>query len=143
MITNESGRIREQYNVKADDFSVTITVGEDPLLVKEIKDSVTSIERYGNSTPETYYLNQNYPNPFNNMTTIEYGILNKEEVIIRIFNITGQCVKTLIKKTQHSGKYLIKWDGSSDNRLEVPSGIYFCQIKTEIFSNIRKIILIR
>ncbi len=72
----------------------------------------------------------NYPNPFNPETTIEYFLPNDSEVIIEIFNIKGQKVKTLIKDKLKSGNHKVVWNGSDNKGNRVGSGVYLYRLKS-------------
>ena len=96
--------------------------------------------------PEKFELTQNYPNPFTpseSSTTIRYGIVNEGNVELAIFNVLGQRVKTLVKKTQPPNFYLLDWDGSDQSGKLLPSGIYFYRLKAGNFSKAKKILLVR
>ncbi len=77
-------------------------------------------------------LRQNYPNPFNNRTVIEYNLqgISEREVEIKIYNILGQKVRTLYNGHQSGGRHSLYWDGRDDSDNDVPSGIYFYQLKS-------------
>ncbi|OYD14300.1 hypothetical protein CH333_08335, partial [candidate division WOR-3 bacterium JGI_Cruoil_03_44_89] len=104
------------------------------------------------ATPLLY---QNYPNPFSSYTTIYYSVadckthtedqgwLEKTHVSIKIYNVMGQEVTTLIDKEMHSGCYSVCWDGRDKSGREVPNGIYFCQMEVEKLSSVKKMIVIR
>jgi hypothetical protein len=66
-----------------------------------------------------YSLNQNYPNPFNPSTVISYAIPHTAHVILRIFDMTGQQISTLVDGIQSSGRYSIEWNAS-----QLSSGVY-------------------
>jgi hypothetical protein len=68
----------------------------------------------------------NYPNPFNPSTTISFEVLTNisNEAVIRIYNLKGQCVKTILFKVDGKGRYDIVWDGKDDEDKCLPSGIY-------------------
>jgi len=93
--------------------------------------------------PHDYNLSQNYPNPFNPTTTISFGIPKHANVIIKIFDISGREVKTLVKQTHAPGQYQITWNGIDNNNTNVPSGVYFYQIKAGEFTKILKMSLIK
>ena len=80
--------------------------------------------------PDVLEIKQSYPNPFTNFTTIEYDVPSDQNVVIRIFNIRGQIVKTLVDEDKSPGYYSIVWDGTNDSGDEVSSGVYFCQMYT-------------
>jgi len=80
--------------------------------------------------PDVLEIKQSYPNPFTAFTIIEYDVPSAQNVVIRIFNIRGQLVKTLINEDKSPGYYSVVWDGTNDNGDEVSSGVYFCQMYT-------------
>jgi hypothetical protein len=95
------------------------------------------------STPRTFIPFQNYPNPFNSSTTIEYQISGMSEVEIVIHTILGQKIRELTNQKQKAGYYQVRWDGKNDHGIEVASGIYICQLRTNLTLQTRKMILIR
>lgn len=97
----------------------------------------TGIESETN-LPEQYSLNQNYPNPFNPATTISYSLPKAGNVALKIFNVLGQEVKTLINQYQNTGTYKVSFDASS-----LTSGIYFYSLSTDDFLQVRKMMLIK
>ena len=96
-----------------------------------------------NQIPNTYKLYNNYPNPFNPQTTIKYDLQKPGKVVIEIFNLLGQKIKSLVNEDKAAGSYTTTWNGTTDKGLHAASGIYFYRIKTENFSNIKKMILMR
>jgi len=74
-------------------------------------------------------LSDNYPNPFSNSTTFEIFINKPSEIIIEIFNINGQLVKSISKVNVLSGLHTYKWDGRNSNGVELENGIYFYRLK--------------
>jgi hypothetical protein len=85
-----------------------------------------------------FNLLQNYPNPFNPNTVISYSIPEPALVTINIYNPLGEKIKTLVNKEQSAGKYQINFNGSN-----LPSGMYFYQIKTDKFEQTKKMLLLR
>jgi hypothetical protein len=81
---------------------------------------------------------QNYPNPFNPSTTIKFSLPVRDFVDIKIFDITGREMMTLISKNMSAGAHEIKFDAS-----KLSSGIYFYRMKTEKYSRTMKMILIK
>jgi hypothetical protein len=82
-------------------------------------------------TPLDFYLAQNYPNPFNPETTIRYGLAEAGKVTLRIFDIRGRHVRTLLDSFQSAGTKTIVWDGKDASGKTVASGTYFSQLWTE------------
>ncbi len=93
--------------------------------------------------PLKFELSQNYPNPFNPTTTIRYSILNAAKVELKIYNMLGQMVKTLVNQDQSPGFYEVPWDGTDQFGRNVSSGIYFYQIKAGDFVEKKKMQLIK
>ena len=100
--------------------------------------SLTSVEKDPNKNINNYMLSQNYPNPFNPATTIKYAIPNKSNVIIRVYDILGNVITTLVDKLQNAGNYKIVF-----NAKNLTSGIYFYQIKAGKYTQVRKMILLK
>jgi hypothetical protein len=105
-----------------------------PINIMEI---VTDVDD-GNILPEKFNLSQNYPNPFNPVTTINYSMPAGSFVVLKVFNILGQEITTLVNEEKPSGKYTVKFDAST-----LPSGIYLYRITAGKFSQVRKMILIK
>jgi hypothetical protein len=85
-----------------------------------------------------FYFSQNYPNPFNPTTTITYQLPVGSNVNLKVFNILGNDVKTLINEYKPAGKYFIDFNAGN-----LSSGIYFYQIKTDIFFKMRKMVILK
>jgi hypothetical protein len=96
-----------------------------------------------NQSPADFYLSQNYPNPFNPATTIQYRIGKPQRVKILVYDITGGAIKILVNERQAAGRHYISWDGSNMMNQKVSSGLYFYQIQAGIYSQTRKMILLR
>lgn len=91
-----------------------------------------------NSSVKEFKLNQNYPNPFNPTTTISYAIPRRSDVSLKVYNIVGQEVATLVNGEKEPGTYSVYFNGS-----ELSSGIYFYKITAGSFSTVRKMILLK
>ena len=96
------------------------------------------------STPAESALRQNHPNPFNPQTAISYDLAEGGDVLLRIYNLLGQEVRTLVRERQAPGRYTVTWNGTDDRGAPVSSGVYFYQITvTGGFQDARRLILIR
>lgn len=91
----------------------------------------------------SFSLAQNYPNPFNSTTWIEYDLATEAHVILRIFNVRGQLVKTLVDELETAGHYAVLWDATDSANQTVPAGIYFYRIEADGKTKSRKMTLIR
>jgi hypothetical protein len=88
--------------------------------------------------PDKFSLQQNYPNPFNPSTIISYSIPKSEIVTIKIYNLIGQEIKTLVNNYQNTGSYKITFNAAS-----LPTGIYFYQMQAGTFKEVKKMVLIK
>ncbi|UCE25758.1 MAG: M28 family peptidase, partial [Candidatus Zixiibacteriota bacterium] len=88
-------------------------------------------------------LQQNIPNPFTDQTMISYQITAPGNVRLKVYNIAGQLVKTLVNGGQEPGVYNIVWSGLDDQGRQVASGVYFCRLETDDHSTIKKMTILR
>jgi flagellar hook assembly protein FlgD len=89
-------------------------------------------------------LGQNCPNPFNPNTVIRYDVpRGGGQVTLRIYNVTGQLVRTLVSGFEAAGHRSATWDATDDRGQTVSTGIYFYQLKAEGFSETRKMLLMK
>ena len=96
-----------------------------------------------NISPSRFELHQNYPNPFNPSTNIKFEIAQNSHVSITIFNLNGQKVSTLINRLLNTGSYTIIWHGLDDNGSQLPSGMYFYEMRTPSYQSIKKLVLVK
>ncbi len=90
-----------------------------------------------------YGLNQNYPNPFNPATRITYQLPGEAHVRLVVYNLLGQRVRVLVDGLRPAGVHTIEWNGLDEASRKVGSGIYFCRLQTEGFTQVRKMVLTR
>jgi hypothetical protein len=93
---------------------------------------------YAASLPQGYVLHQNYPNPFNPATTIRYDVPMRSNVTIRVFNILGQEVRTLVNEEKSPGSYAIEFNAGT-----LPSGLYYYRLTAGNYNIQEKMVLIR
>lgn len=99
---------------------------------------VTEAGQTVNIIPDKFYLNQNYPNPFNPVTSIKFGLKKDEFVEMKVFDITGKEIATLINSQYKAGNYSVEFNG-----MNVASGIYIYRIIAGEFTEIRKMVLLK
>lgn len=99
--------------------------------------NVTGISKY-TEIPQKYILNQNYPNPFNPSTKISFDIPISGFVSLKVFDILGKEVSTLINENKQSGSYIIEYNAS-----HLPTGVYFYRINVNDFTDIKKMIIVK
>lgn len=93
--------------------------------------------------PIKFELMQNYPNPFNPSTTISYKVENESFVKLKIYDVQGELVKLLVSEVKSSGEYNVDWNGSNQNNMKLPSGVYFYQIEVGQNRQAKKMVLLK
>jgi len=93
--------------------------------------------------PTSFALLQNYPNPFNPSTVITYHVPQDCDMALEIFNMLGERIATLQSGSVTAGRYTVVWNGLNESKNQVPSGIYFYRLKTDSFTQVRKMILLK
>lgn len=97
----------------------------------------SSIEQ-DNMNPDKFSLNQNYPNPFNPSTTIQYALCSRQFVVLKVYDLLGMEIATLINQEKQAGSYEIDFDASL-----LSSGIYFYQLRAGSLIQTKKMIILR
>ena len=88
--------------------------------------------------PHTSQLFQNYPNPFNPVTQLQFANSKLQMVTLKVYDIIGREIATLVNEIKAPGEYYVGWDASS-----YPSGVYFYRLQTEKFSDTKKMLLMK
>jgi len=115
--------------------SSAVTINPEPVLLEP--SSSTGVDE-NVQVPLTYSLEQNYPNPFNSSTTIRFSLPRREHVMLKVFNVNGREVATLVDGKLEAGEHHFLFDTRG-----LASGVYFYQIETPSFSQTRKAVLMR
>ncbi len=111
----------------------------DLVTAEKIGEIVVSVDDgFSQLHPKNFKLFQNFPNPFNPTTTIEYSIPEASFVVLKIYDILGGEVASLVKENKSSGKHSVKFNASN-----LPSGIYFYRIVSGNFTATKKLILLK
>ncbi len=106
--------------------------------VNDIYNFVTSVENNVNKLPEEFALSQNYPNPFNPSTKIKYSVTLSSNVVIKVYDVLGDEVATLVNEEKPAGEYKVEFDG-----IKLSSGIYFYQLKAGSYIETKKMVLMK
>lgn len=102
------------------------------------------LKGYGSSvTPKAFRLAQNSPNPFNPVTSVAYDVPEEARVAIRVYDVTGRLVRTLIDRDCEPGRHVVSWDGVDENGKSVGSGVYFCTMNAPGYRGERKMLLLK
>jgi N-acetylneuraminic acid mutarotase len=103
---------------------------------------ISDVEHEFTSLTE-FALEQNYPNPFNPSTKIKYSVTQSSNVTIKVFDVLGNEIETLVNEEKPTGTYEVTFDSHSGEVRNLPSGIYFYQLKAGDYVNTKKMILIK
>ena len=104
--------------------------------------NITDVYKSSNKLPNNFLVLSNYPNPFNPSTIIYYELPRAENIEIKIYDIIGREVRTILSKFQKAGIYNISWDGRSNFNKPVAAGVYLCRLKTKDQSKVHKMVLL-
>lgn len=106
--------------------------------------SIVSVTSQGQPLdPKGYGLLQNYPNPFNPSTQIRYNLSKTDDVVIKIYDILGKEVTTLVNEKLSAGEKSVTWNGLDQNGNAVPSGTYFVKLQTSSGVDSKKMTLVK
>lgn len=97
----------------------------------------------GGAAPSAFVVHQNYPNPFNPETEIRFALPKASQVVVSIFNVLGEKIRTLVDAPYEAGYHSVLWDGKDEYGDLVVSGVYLYQLRAGEFSQVRKMSLIR
>ncbi|MFC1483469.1 LamG-like jellyroll fold domain-containing protein [Candidatus Neomarinimicrobiota bacterium] len=134
-----------------------LTAGEKPEAITEYNESLpyhlkvisgtadfveSTIEEVLSQLPEDFALAQNYPNPFNAVTTIEYALPKPSRVSLRVYNVLGKEIVTLLNDRQDIGYHEIIWNGVDYSGRDIASGVYFAVLQSEgVIKSIKMVLL--
>ena len=114
-----------------------VTATNDGLWQRPLSE-ITSTQNNYSDLPKFYFLSQNYPNPFNPLTTINYSIPKTGFVILKVYDLLGREIKTLVNEEKIPGNYKIEFDAAN-----LSSGIYFYRLQAGSFTQTKKLILLK
>jgi hypothetical protein len=120
-------------------YSATLT-GSDGLPLGDLNwyPEAMGIKQISNGIPAKFILNQNYPNPFNPTTNIKYSITKSGLVTLKIYNVLGQEVATLVNQDQRPGNYVVDFNASN-----LASGVYMYRLESGNYSLTKKMVLLK
>ncbi len=98
----------------------------------------TAVKNQPIQTPGEFHLEQNYPNPFNPSTTISFNIPSRSFVLLKIFDLIGRDVATIVSEELSAGNHTKRWDATG-----MPSGVYFYRLEAGKFTETKKLVLLR
>jgi photosystem II stability/assembly factor-like uncharacterized protein len=138
-VNQSIGINNELHGVCFTDALTGWAVGEGGAILHTTNGGVTFIkEKLTNEEPTEFMLSQNFPNPLNSSTNIRYSVPYSSNVIIKVFNILGAEIETLVNEEKPAGYYELTW-----NAANLPSGLYFYRIQAGSFVETKKMILLK
>ncbi len=108
-----------------------------------VSNGTTNIAEPIEILPSAFSLDQNYPNPFNPSTVISYTLPKQSRVQIKVYDVIGNEVRSLIDEEKSAGKYNLLWDSRNNSGVRVSSGVYFYKITADGFSETKKMVLMK
>jgi hypothetical protein len=119
-------------------------VGQNGMILHTTNGGTTFIEEEPNPTqPNSFLLFQNYPNPFNPSTVISYKLPVSGMVTLKVYDILGRVVATLVNEEKPAGSYEVEFIVAQDSSPDIASGVYFYQLKAGDFVESKKMILMK
>lgn len=126
----------QNFNITVANEPIAITVDPNNWILKTINSVVVGIE--DEMQPQTFSLEQNYPNPFNPVTKIKFTLASNEYTTLKVYDIIGKEITTLVNNQMEKGHYEINFDASN-----LPGGVYFYTLNAGGYKETRKMILMR
>jgi hypothetical protein len=126
-----------------------IKIGIDEVVLADQNAVEIPVDYGKTSVPKAFELSQNYPNPFNPTTTIKYSLPSAGEgteafpTTLKIYNVLGEVVRTLVDEPKSPGVYYEVWDGRDDRGNQVASGIYFYRLRAGEFNETKKMVMLK
>ena len=118
------------YQATGDRMSFAIVIGPGDFVDQE-------------TVPKEFALFQNYPNPFNPTTHINYQMPHNSYVVLKLYDLLGREVVTLVDEFRKAGRYSAAWDGTSSSGNRISSGVYFYRLTADSFTNVKKLLVLK
>jgi hypothetical protein len=135
-LTNPPGYFSNSTFCKTKDY-IFIAYNPNSIWRRSLSD-IVGIKNINTNIPTKYSLSQNYPNPFNPITNIKFSIVNEGDVKIIVYDIIGRKVQTLVSERLNAGTYETTFDGS-----QLSSGVYFYRLTTDVYTETKRMVLIK
>jgi len=130
-------------DIIAIDGDVLVTSNGESVHIYNLGEGSPTAVTDNDTQPVDFMLSQNYPNPFNPVTAIDFNLPHSASVNLKIFNVLGQCVRTLINSRKSSGRHTVYWDAQDNAGIPVSTGVYFYRLSVGDQVESRKMLLVR
>ena len=117
-------------------YEFKVIVGEPEYVRSAIREILAII-------PSEFALSKNYPNPFNPITHLDYSLPKRSQIRLRVYNMVGQEIITLINEEKQYGNYSVSWNGLDKKGRNVASGVYFAELRSNDKSSVTKMLLLK
>ncbi|MFH1279913.1 MAG: C25 family cysteine peptidase [Candidatus Eisenbacteria bacterium] len=138
-----TNQVRFRFIASDDANGSLVEAAVDDILITATNDYATGIAEGSPEVPLAFGLEPGRPNPFNPRTTIGFSMPTEGRALIRVYDIAGREVATLINATVPAGRHEVLWDGKNGSGRDVTSGIYFVRFEASGFLQVRQITLVR
>jgi hypothetical protein len=148
-ISPDMGSILSLHVIAKSDFAKEKPIFLREAILADTEAVVIPVDKGEVVLPKSFSLGQNYPNPFNPNTTIRFeigvsgGAQQAVHTTLKIYNILGQVVKTLVDEPKSPGVYYQTWDGKNEQGNKVSSGVYFYQLKAGDYNQTKRMVLLK
>jgi len=134
-----SGTTEWLMGVSFTDANNGTAVGEGGTILRTTNGGVTFVkEKDIDEIPKEFFLSQNFPNPFNPLTKIRYSVPKSSNVVVKVFDILGNEVETLVSAEKQTGTYEVEFNANN-----LSSGVYFYQLRAGDFVQKKKMLLLK
>ena len=138
-ITQTSGTTKDLFGVSFTDANNGTAVGRDGTILRTTNGGATFVEEEEmDEMPTEFLLFRNYPNPFNPSTSIQYAVSSRQFVTLKVYDILGNEIETLVNEEKSTGTYEITWYAEN-----LPSGVYFYKMTGGNYSETKKMLLLK
>ncbi len=130
------------WTVKTKDPTNAIVNNIDTSSVNLVRGKITGVESF-DALPKEFAMDQNYPNPFNPSTSIKFALPKDADVQLKVYDLLGREVRTLVNSDVKAGRHEVLWDGRNEMGAQVASGVYLYRITAGSFVSIKKMMMLK
>lgn len=124
--------------VSSVDTNRGVIVGSGGIILRTETGGIVEVEENAEDVINEFTLEQNYPNPFNPSTRVNYRAVTKQHVTLKVYDVLGREIETLVDEVKQQGTYKVEWNASN-----LPSGIYVCRLVTPSSIAVKKLLLLK
>jgi hypothetical protein len=130
------------WTVQTKDPANAIVNNIDTSSVQLVRGKITGVESF-DALPKEFAMDQNYPNPFNPSTSIKFALPKDADVQLKVYDLLGREVRTLVNSDVKAGRHEVVWDGRNELGTQVASGVYLYRITAGSFVSTMKMMMLK